>query len=70
MLDKDHIEIAQKHLFSKEEHRHLKSYAHSMLACSIELRKIRELLEILIQKENDDERILGLQGRGRIHEDT
>ena len=39
-MEKDHLEYAQRHIFSKDERRHLKAYAHAMIAVGQELRKI------------------------------
>ena len=40
--DKDHLAISQKHIFSKDERRYIRAYAHALIAVAQELRKLNQ----------------------------
>lgn len=44
-MDKDHIEISQNHLFSSDERRYIRAYAHALVAVAIELRRLNDRAE-------------------------
>ena len=70
MPDKDHIEMAQKHISSQDENRYARANAHSMLALAIEAKRIADALEELVRKEQEDDRVLEHQRRARVHQNS